>query len=251
MLRGIIVAVLIFSMVVVLTAQNDGLSREELQQRRAQLNAQADQIRREARFQGKISNDPERNRITWLEGRFRDITFPALDDTLGIERAFDEIVDRIMPFFPVNREDLEIVNLGIKEHRIIVTYRQTANGYRIEGGALLRLTFYPRRESVYINNGLTYLDPSVLPTEPRITREEAARIFEDNVGKPAGWAVPGDGSILLYCRVRNENNIPTNEFRLSWRIGNLKRVLMIDAITGEVIGGTTALRYGSQKVQGE
>ncbi len=45
MLRVIVAAVMMISMSVVLTAQNDGLSREELQQRRSQLIARAEQIK--------------------------------------------------------------------------------------------------------------------------------------------------------------------------------------------------------------
>ena len=201
----------------------------------------ANRFKQETGFEGLIDFDISTARFSTFEGGFPDLIFPAASDTVQARQVCNQIVDRILPYLQIPREQLSLESIGGDSRVLRAQYRQRVNGYEIEGGGRFRISYNYNLNRTVIVNGLVQIDPT--PVTPRITEEEARRIFYNNVTIPDNrkedrYYQPNDLK-LMYCyeRMNSDTNSYTTpqRYRLAWKSFAAERIFIIDAISGEIM----------------
>ena len=244
----ILVFLLLSVFFTLLVAQPARLSREEEDRRSKELTALSEQFKKETGFQGYISFSIEAMKFQTFSGNFSDIIFPAIDDTLQASVSFDRVVDKILPFTKATRDQLTKGSIERLGDTIGVSYIQRINGYPIESGGRLRISYRFGQKELKILNGTINVDPSTLAAEPVITEDKIKEIFYDMIGyteeyllslKNKGTHVIFPKFNLMYCIDWNAMETPDvyypRTYRLAWKIVYGLRLVIVDAVSGEIL----------------
>ena len=232
-----------------LVAQPARLSREEEDRRSKELTALSEQFKKETGFQGYLSHNTTLNKISRFRGGFPDLTFPPANEKEEAGLIFDEILKRILPYLSVPREQLTRENVTGDDSLVRVQYNQRINGYDFEDGGGRIIFFYNHRiNELGMTNSLKKIDPSTLAAEPVITEDKIKEIFYDMIGyteedllsretKNTIFLLPK--FTLMYCFDRNAMETPDvyypRTYRLAWKIVYGLRLVIIDAVSGEIL----------------
>lgn len=170
------VFVLIIMLLAISFANADGNPAEEADhwEKVRQLDQMAVRFKAETGFTGYISHDISRMCFGYYQGKFTGIQITATADTASFRAAFDQILDRVLPYTFAKREQLTksriTNNLGI----IQTDYYQQVNGYRVEGIGRLTINYETGSNAFAIGNGTVELpDENV---ETIISEEKAEQI---------------------------------------------------------------------------
>ncbi len=198
-----------------------------------QMDEMAERFKAETGFTGSISYDLNMMCIGYYEGKFADIQITAEADTASFRSAFEQILDKVLPYTFAKRDQLvrsRITNI----HGIIETvYYQQVNGYRVEGIGRLSIAYEVGRNAFAIGNGTVELpegDVRVIITEEQafqIARSEFEKTDLCNENTPP-WR--HKSQIQFKSRQIGDIRLP---YRLCWRIVFPGRLYYIDAETGE------------------
>jgi len=138
-------------------ASEDASNAAEHARKTQELNQLAERFKAETGFEGKISADTNRMCLGYYEGKFADIQITAEADTASFRSAFEQILDKVLPYTFAKRDQLvrsRITNI----HGIIETvYYQQVNGYRVEGIGRLSIAYEVGRNAFAIGNGTVEL----------------------------------------------------------------------------------------------
>ena len=176
MVQRIVIILLLSLLVFSLTAQQGDLSAEEYQRRNVELQRLANRFKQETGFEGNIQFNHQMMKLSHFMGNFENVTFPPASDLIAVTVAVNQVFELILPFLPASREQLTIESITGDERGVRAQIRQTVNGYEIEGAGILRIFYEYEKNRVTIMNALVSIDPT--PVTPRITEEEAIRMFD-------------------------------------------------------------------------
>src|SRR5690554_6929080 len=154
--KAMITLLLLLICTMVFASEDAGDAAEHARKTR-ELNQLAERFKAETGFTGKISTDTNRMCLGYYEGKFADIQITAEADTASFRSAFEQILDKVLPYTFAKREQLvrsRITNI----HGIIRTvYYQQVNGYRVEGIGRLSIDYEVGRNAFAIGNGTVEL----------------------------------------------------------------------------------------------
>jgi len=228
-----LVTMLLLLLCTMVFASEDPGDAAERARKTQELNQLAERFKAETGFRGKISTDTNRMCLGYYEGKFAGIQITAEADTASFRSAFEQILDKVLPYTFAKREQLvrsRITNI----HGIIRTeYYQQVNGYRVEGIGRLSIDYEVGRNAFAIGNGTVELP--VGGVSVNIAEEQAFQIarteFEKtelcNENTPP-WR--HKSHIQFSSRKIGDVQLP---YRLYWRIVFPGRMYYIDAETGE------------------
>ncbi|MDD4231271.1 MAG: hypothetical protein PHU48_01235, partial [Candidatus Cloacimonetes bacterium] len=232
----LLITILLILLGTAIFASEDPFDAEEYVRKTQELNQLAERFKAETGFRGNVSYDLNRMCLGYYEGKFADIQITAEADTASFRTAFEQIMDKVLPYTFARREQLSRTRIT-NMHGIIETYYyQQVNGYRVEGAGKLSIAYESGRNAFAIGNGTVELpDGDVLPV---LSYDDAVRIYDENVEddeaiKNMRKRRPFLG--LLYCDV-NKGSEPlyrTPDYRLCWT-GGYTMTIYIDAVTGRV-----------------
>lgn len=173
MKRVIFIAIL--TLLAISSGFADGYPAEEAEhwEKVRQLEQLADRFKAETGFTGSIESSTERMRLSYFDGRFADIQIAADADTASYRAAFEQILDKVLPYTFAKREQLTSSRITHNQRTIETDYYQQINGYRVEGAG--RISFYYEKEynRLEIGNGTVVL-PEI--TQINYNSEEATNI---------------------------------------------------------------------------
>ena len=261
----ILVFLLLSVFFTLLVAQPARLSREEEDRRSKELIALGEQFKKETGFQGTYTYDVVNNKLTQFDGYFPDIKFPPANDTLQVRQVFDELTDKILPYLPATKEQLSIRRIGGDERTLSASYIQKINGYSFEGAGTFGYVYRYKSGRITIGNSFVNVNPSTLAAEPVITEDKIKEIFYDMIGyteedllsretKNTIFLLPK--FTLMYCFDRNFIESPdisySRTYRLAWKIDYVQRLVIIDAVSGEILVDDISLKrdYGNESGRG-
>ncbi|MCK9445256.1 MAG: hypothetical protein M0Q14_12100 [Tissierellaceae bacterium] len=261
----ILVFLLLSVFFTLLVAQPARLSREEEDRRSKELTALSEQFKKETGFQGYLSHDTTLNKISSFDGGFPDLTFPPASEKEEVGLIFDEVLKRILPYLSVPREQLTRENVTGGDSLVRVQYTQRINGYDLEGGGRIRFFYNYKINELGMTNSLKKIHPSTLAAEPVITEDKIKEIFYDMIGyteedllsretKNTIFLLPK--FTLMYCFDRNFIESPDisypRTYRLAWKIDYVQRLVIIDAVSGEILVDDISLKrdYGNESGRG-
>jgi len=122
-----------------------------------QMDEMAERFKAETGFTGSISYDLNMMCIGYYEGKFAGIQITAEADTASFRSAFEQIMDKVLPYTFAKREQL-VRSRITNNHGIIETdYYQQVNGYRVEGIGRLSIAYEVGRNAFAIGNGTVEL----------------------------------------------------------------------------------------------
>jgi hypothetical protein len=199
------------------------------------LDQLAEKFKAETGFRGEISYSTELNRLGVYEGKFVDIQITADADTATFRNAFEQILNKVLPYTYAKREHLSRSRITINLGRIKTEYYQQVNGYRVDRAGKISIVYETGRNDFAIGNGT--VDLSSHNITPVLTYDDAVRIYEENVEDDEATKKIRKERPFLGLRFSNIYNDwegdTRSEYRLCW-VGGYYRWICIDAITGQV-----------------
>jgi hypothetical protein len=210
-------------------ASEDASNAAEHARKTQELNQLAERFKAETGFEGKISADTNRMCLGYYEGRFADIQITAEADTASFRSAFEQILDKVLPYTFAQRDQLVRSRITNIHGRIKTEYYQQVNGYRVEGIGRLSIAYEVGRNAFAIGNGTVELPDGV---RINITRDRAISIaidyFKDQVNPPEHKLVP---YVIDDLRFHNPNKM---SYSLKYIIYLGDYVYYVDASTGRL-----------------
>lgn len=173
MKRVLIIAIL--TLLAISSGFADGYPAEEAEhwEKVRQLEQLADRFKAETGFTGTISHDLNRMCLGTYRGRFAGIQVTAESDTATFRAAFEQILDKVLPYTFAKREQLIRSRITRNLGRIETEFYQQVNGYRVEGIGRLIIAYDSGRYGFVIGNGTVVL-PEI--TQINYNSEEATNI---------------------------------------------------------------------------
>ncbi|MDD3282928.1 MAG: hypothetical protein PHY41_05585, partial [Candidatus Cloacimonetes bacterium] len=237
----LLITILLILLGTAIFASEDPFDAEEYVRKTQELNQLAERFKAETGFRGNVSYDLNRMCLGYYEGKFADIQITAEADTASFRTAFEQIMDKVLPYTFARREQLSRTRIT-NMHGIIETYYyQQVNGYRVEGAGKLSIAYESGRNAFAIGNGTVELpDGDVLPV---LSYDDAVNTYSA--------IVPNDDLLnmfsnrlpkfrLSYCNIFEYQFEKSPEYRLCW-VGGSARKLVIDAISGEIYVNESAV----------
>ena len=186
MKRVLIIAIL--TLLAISSGFADGYPAEEAEhwEKVRQLEQLADRFKAETGFTGSIESSTERMRLSYFDGRFADIQIAADADTASYRAAFEQILDKVLPYTFAKREQLIRSRITRNLGRIETEFYQQVNGYRVEGIGRLIIAYDSGRYGFVIGNGTVVLpETDALPT---LSYKDAVQIAKSYYVEELGYS---------------------------------------------------------------
>ena len=206
---------------------------DEIQRKTRELNELAERFKAETGFTGRISHDLNRMCLGTYEGRFVGIQVTAESDTSTFRAAFEQVLDKVLPYTFAKPEQLVRSRITNNLGRIKTEYLQQINGYRVEGAGKLSIVYETGRNGFFVGNGTVEL-----PDEPIgeiIPEAEAYRIALE-LHKQTEFYNPSQhlrSRTVIAFKSRNLDGTRL-PYRLCWRVSFPSVSYFVDAITKEI-----------------
>ncbi|PKN73266.1 MAG: hypothetical protein CVU50_02940, partial [Candidatus Cloacimonetes bacterium HGW-Cloacimonetes-3] len=232
--RVIIFLLLMLMAFTAIYASENPAENEVYVRKNRELKALSEKFKAETGFEGTFEYNYNTMKLSSYSGSFSDIQLPATQDTTSIRQTIERVVDKMLPHLSASRTQLTKTAIFTSMWGNGTRYMQVINGYPIEGGGYLNITYNQTQNRVDI------LDATVdIPQEPignMIKKEDAIRIYYENVEvdeeiKYKKVFMPKFR--LRYCNVNKLDISKTPDYRLCW-VGGASRYLAIDAVTGKM-----------------
>ncbi|MCB5259194.1 MAG: hypothetical protein LHW48_01780, partial [Candidatus Cloacimonetes bacterium] len=153
----LLITILLILLGTAIFASEDPFDAEEYVRKTQELNQLAERFKAETGFRGNVSYDLNRMCLGYYEGKFADIQITAEADTASFRTAFEQIMDKVLPYTFARREQLARTRITNMHGRIKTVYYQQVNGYRVEGAAKLSIAYESGRNAFAIGNGTVEL----------------------------------------------------------------------------------------------
>jgi len=202
-----------------------------------QLDQLAERFKAETGFTGSIQYSTERMRLSYFEGKFTGIQITADADTASFRTAFEQILDKVLPYTYAKREHLTRSRITNNLGRIKTEYYQQINGYRVEGAGTLSIVYETGRYGFAIGNGTVELPSNEI--SPVLSYEEAVNVTKDyyiiNLGYPEDIDINPATKSIAFVEVNDK-------YELCYVLGIpdpnpskfIDYTIVIDAVTGKV-----------------
>jgi len=168
-----------------------------------QMDEMAERFKAETGFTGSISYDLNRMCFGSYEGNFAGIQITAEADTASFRSAFEQILDKVLPYTFAKREQLVRSRITNMSGIIVTDYYQQVNGYRVEGIGRLSIAYEVGRNAFAIGNGTVELPEGdvIAIITPEQAEEIALRDMNDerySISKVFDLAFSSEGSETYY-----------------------------------------------------
>ena len=186
MKRVLIIAIL--TLLAISSGFADGYPAEEAEhwEKVRQLEQLADRFKAETGFTGSIESSTERMRLSFFEGRFSGIQITADADTATFRAAFEQILDKVLPYTFAKREQLTSSRITHNQRTIETDYYQQINGYRVEGAGRISFNYEKEYNRLEIGNGTVVLpETDALPT---LSYKDAVQIAKSYYVEELGYS---------------------------------------------------------------
>ena len=220
-------------------ASEDGSNAAEYERKTRELNQLAERFKAETGFVGKISNDTNRMCLGYYEGRFADIQISAKADTVSFRLAFEQILDKVLPYTYSHRGQLSRSRITNTFGVIETAYYQQVNGYRVEGAGKLSIAYEPGRNGFAIGNGTVDISNELV--QINISLDQAIQIgiqrYDPNYNFIPDNELTHPRTKLRYFPIPNEDGI--EQYRLCYMVAFWGLAIFIDPSSGNIIDTKT------------
>lgn len=172
----VLIAILLLLMAIsAVYASEDPTEITEYLQKKQQLDQLAERFKAETGFKGDIETNFEHMKLSRFTGNFDDIDMTNVRDSVAFRQVCNTVISKLLPFIGAKSEQLTPERINIRPDYYAVVYKQMVNGYPIENGGALKITYLPSSNQ----RRFSILDESVDITEQSkgiIAAEEANRI---------------------------------------------------------------------------
>ena len=253
--------VLIVLLLAIQYAYADGNTAEETDYRKKvrQLDQLAERFKAETGFTGNVSKDYNECRMRTIIGKFRDISFPDLADTLAMRQSCDAVLAKIIPYVGFQGLTLTKECIGYNKTSLGTYYTQLVHGYSFEWRRGIDIRYESDTGKVDIVVGISKIN--IPPVHVKYTFAQAVEIarqyyintleypdtlsFEDSKNNAHGLPFP-----LPFDNIRNNDIVRNNGIKYVYDKGQYRlchifgisisygiaqnRAAYIDAQTGEI-----------------
>ncbi|MFA6976404.1 MAG: T9SS type A sorting domain-containing protein [Mesotoga sp.] len=202
----------------------------EYNQKQAILNERAVRFKAETGFEGDITFNHQDMKCSYLRGTFKDIEVTAPQDTTFMKQVFNQLVSKIVQHISAREEDLLMGKVVSTDSRTSVRYTQMVNGYGIEQGGWLNISYMNDLKLFTVtDNTVSIRTDLVVPT---VSIDKAKQIYHELVLQDeTNHSLTIPPSIrLMYFNI-NRYKIGLNpDYRLCWIVGGVKTIVL-DAVS--------------------
>lgn len=139
-----------------------------------QLEQLADRFKAETGFTGRVDKDNSRSCLSYIRGRFADISFSNLSDTLAIRQSLDAVIEKVLPYMGFEVLTLTKTRVGYNTSGVNTTYQQMVHGYSFEHSGFIGIGYSRDSDDVTISNGIVYT--SIPPIHANYSFAQAVEI---------------------------------------------------------------------------
>lgn len=175
------------------SANADGYTAEEAEhwEKVNQMDQLAERFKVETGFTGDINPNGALSHLGGFRGKFNDIPFSASTDTTAFRHACDRIIDKLLPYTLATRNQLSRSRIIKSSSKFETEYYQTVDGYKVENGGLILISYDVGRYRFSISNGTVELPETI---KINYIREEATnkavRYHKSKCNQPDHQLIP-------------------------------------------------------------
>jgi hypothetical protein len=182
--KAFLVALLLMSLFIV-HAFEEVTEAETKARKKKELDALAERFKAETGFTGDIIQDYDNYKMRVLRGKFSDISFPNLTDTLAIRRECDAIVEMIIPYIGCPSLTLTKTFIGYNNTSMQTYYQQLVHGFGFEWSGGLSIDYTSDMDRVKIVDGIIRKD--IPPARVKYTFPQAVEIARQHYINVLGY----------------------------------------------------------------
>lgn len=232
----VITAILLLMMAIsAIYASEDPTEQAEYLQKKQQLDLLAERFKAETGFEGKIEYDYTTMKLSRYRGVFSDVHFSNPQDTTSLRQSFSSVKDKMLPY--LSALDNQLYQTRIELHHLGngTRYIQLVNGYPVEHGGYLNMTYSPSNNLVDILDVTAEIaDDSVrniLPLQQIV--DNVISYHKDKYKVVDREIVPYGDVFLKY------SNIGTPQYKLTFIIVLDDITYYVDAYSGIICGAVS------------
>ncbi len=181
-------------------------------------------------FEGDVTFNQQYVKCSYIRGNFKGVEVTAPQDTTLMKQVFGQIVSRLVNHISAREEDLLMGKIVSTDLRTSVRLTQMVNGYGIEPGGWLNISYMKDLKLFsVINNTLDISSSIVVPT---VSIDRAKQIYQELAlqdDKNHSQTIP-PSIRLKYFNINYYNKGAEPDYRLCWIIGGVK-MIVIDAVS--------------------
>ena len=227
--KALMVIVFLLLCSAILASGNDS-EAEEYWRKTQELNQMAERFKAETGFVGDITFKHQDMKCATLTGTFCGIEVTALQDTTSMKQVFNQLVSRILQYISAREEELFMGKVVSNDLRTNVRFTQKVNGYDIEHGGYLNISYIKNLKRFTVIDNTVYIRTRfVVPT---VSIDKARQIYHELVLQDEtiqSTSIP-PSIRLIYYDINHYNNELDPDYRLCWVIGGDKLVVL-DAVS--------------------
>ena len=227
--KALMVIVLLLFCSAILASGNDSKA-EEYWRKTQELNQMAERFKAETGFVGDITFKHQEMKCATLTGTFSGIEVTAPQDTTSMKQVFNQLVSRILQYISAREEELFMGKVVSNDLRTNVRFTQKVNGYDIEHGGYLNISYIKNLKRFTVIDNTVYIRTRfVVPT---VSKDKARQIYHELVLQDEtiqSTSIP-PSIRLIYYDINHYNNELNPDYRLCWVIGGDKLVVL-DAVS--------------------
>jgi len=219
-------------------ASEDTNENEEHWRKTKELKALSERFKADTGFGGTIEYNYDSMQLGSFRGIFSDITISNDQDTLLVRQAFERIVDKILPYTYATKNQLTATAISNNNMFARTDFVQIINGYRIESGGLIGMSYNKDNRIFHIGNSA--VDIPQVPIGRVISEEEAIEhvknYYVENLNYPDTIKINPYNPRIAYAKGKD------NVYHLCYILGvpdpNPEKfadyTVLVDVITGEI-----------------
>ena len=229
----VFLAILLLTVVAILYCSDDPSENAEYQRKTRELKALSERFKAETGFEGTIEYDYDNMKLSSFRGGFTDIAFPATQDTTIIRQSFERVVDKMLPYISATRAQLKKSSMFSNLWGIGTRYQQFVNGYPIEGGGYMNVSYTPKQNRIDILNDIVDIKQvAILNTISEAAAFKIARTAFEQTEYCNELTPTWRSKTVIQYKSRQVNG-KAQPYRLCWRVTFPGLSYYIDAETSE------------------
>ncbi|MFO8144285.1 MAG: hypothetical protein R6T89_00925 [Candidatus Syntrophosphaera sp.] len=158
-----------------------------------------------------------------------------------MKQVFEQVLTKVKPYISAREGQLERGEIESHPIGTWVTYRQLVNGYKIEGGGVLRIDYNISTSEIIVTDNTIDIPDDSVPID--ICFDQAVHIaiqrYDPNYNYDPDNELSHPRSKLVYFPIPNEND--SYEYRLCYMIAFWGLTVFIDPSSGEIIHTRTLI----------
>jgi len=167
----LIMLCVLLAMFMIMYASEDPAEQEEYTRKSRELKNLSERFKSETGFGGTIEYNYETMRLQSFRGTFPGIPFPVTSDSTALRNSFEQVIEKMAPYLSASKIQLEKTPIHFNRWGDGTRYIQKVNGYTIEGGGYLNITYSIDQKRIDVLDETVYIPQQ--PVGKMISEEEA------------------------------------------------------------------------------